>query len=161
MYLQHCLLPRLDLLTIFLHASESTITICPLCAFNLYWLPIYFTWRYSEEEYSIQVFRGFLIPIINTTFIELYTTAYLRNSFFPRLILRLNLLHLCCKRDQSITLPKTVSSIDVYYTSPSNNQSSENSSNGKAPVFRYLSTRQSTPSSSRKWNTPRQVWVKC
>ena len=34
----------------------------------------------------------FLIPIINTTFIELSTAAYPRNSFFPHLILRLNLL---------------------------------------------------------------------
>jgi len=39
-----------------------------------------------------EVLRGFLIPIINTTFIELSTAAYLRNSVFPRLILRLNLL---------------------------------------------------------------------
>ena len=36
--------------------------------------------------------RGFLIPIINTTFIELSTATYVRNSCFPHLILRLNLL---------------------------------------------------------------------
>jgi len=35
---------------------------------------------------------GFFIPIINTTFIESSTTVYLRYSFFPRLILKLNLL---------------------------------------------------------------------
>jgi len=34
--------------------------------------------------------RGFLVPIINTTFIELSTAAYPNISFSPRLILRLN-----------------------------------------------------------------------
>jgi len=95
-------------------------------------------WRSRAGRCLLQ---GFLIPIINTTFIELSTTAYLRNSFFPRLILRLNLLQLCCKSDQSVTAPKTVSSIDVNYTSSSNNHPSENSSNGNASVFRYLSSR--------------------
>ena len=39
-----------------------------------------------------QMLLGFLIPIINTIFIDLSTTAYLMISIFPRLILRLNLL---------------------------------------------------------------------
>jgi len=38
--------------------------------------------------------QGFLIPILNTTLIELTTAADLRDSFIPRLILRLNLLTL-------------------------------------------------------------------
>ena len=78
--------------------------------------------------------------MINTIFIELSTTAYLRYSFFPRLILKLNLLHLCCKNDQSESMAKSIASIDVNYTSLSNNHSSENSSIGSVPVFKYLST---------------------
>jgi len=70
-----------------------------------------------SEEYQTLVLRGFLIPIINTTFIELSTAAYLSNSFFPRLILRLNLLHLTSKSDQSVTVPKTVSSVNKYLVS--------------------------------------------
>jgi len=46
----------------------------------------------NHYKITLQLLRGFSIPIINTTFIQLSTTAYLRNSFFPRLILRLNLL---------------------------------------------------------------------
>ena len=49
--------------------------------------------------------QGFLIPIINTTYIELSTTAYLTISFSPRLILRPNLLHLHSKSNQSKTVP--------------------------------------------------------
>jgi len=60
---------------------------------------------------------GFLIPIINTIFIELSTAAYLRNSFCPRLILRLNLLHLGCKSNQSESIPKSIALEDVNYTS--------------------------------------------
>jgi len=44
--------------------------------------------------------RGFLIPIINTIVIELSTAAYLSYSFFPHLILRLNLLRLQSKSYQ-------------------------------------------------------------
>jgi len=84
---------------------------------------------------------GVLIPIINTIFIESSTAAYLSISFFPRLILWLNLLLLCCKSYQSVMWPQAVSSIDVIYTSPSSNHSLEYSSNGSAPGFKYLSTR--------------------
>ena len=38
----------------------------------------------------VYLLRGFLVPIINTIFIELSTTAYLKISFSPYLILRLN-----------------------------------------------------------------------
>jgi len=41
---------------------------------------------------AIQMLQECLIPIINTTFIQLSTTTYLIFSFFPHLILRLNLL---------------------------------------------------------------------
>jgi len=106
------------------------------------------------------VLWGFTILILNTTFIELSTTAYLRNSFFPRLILRLNLLHLCCRSDQSKPIPKSSAFIDVNCTVPSNNQSSENSSNGNKPVFKYLRSRHLMFSSSQKLITTRYVWVK-
>jgi hypothetical protein len=46
--------------------------------------------------------RGFLIPIIDTIFIELSSTAYLF-LFFPRLILRLNLLPHLSKSDRNQT----------------------------------------------------------
>ena len=85
--------------------------------------------------------RGFLVPIINITFIELSTAAYLNISFSPHLILRLNFSFLCNENSQSEPIPQTFSSVDIYHSSPSYNHSSENSSNGNAPVFRYLSTR--------------------
>jgi len=64
------------------------------------------------EESSEGVLQGFLIPIINTTFIELSTAAYLRNFFSARLILRLNLLHLRCKSYQSKPIQKSVAAVD-------------------------------------------------
>ena len=84
---------------------------------------------------------GFLIPIINTTFIELYTAAYLGISFSPCPILRLNFSFLCNENSQSKPIPQTVSSVDIHHASPSYNHSSENSLNGNALVFKYLSTR--------------------
>jgi len=97
--------------------------------------------RPSSSEFEGALLQGFFIPIINTTFIELSTTAYLRNSFFPRLILRLNLLHLTSKSDQSVTVPKTVSSVNEYLLSSLDYSSSEISSNGNNPVRRYLNTK--------------------
>lgn len=49
----YCLTPRFYLVAIFLEASETTITICPLCISNLFQLPIHFNWKYAEEGYSI------------------------------------------------------------------------------------------------------------
>jgi len=104
--------------------------------------------------------RGFLIAIINTTFLTLSITTYVTNCFFPCLILGLNLLHLCCKSDQSIPIPKSFGLIDVYYTSLWYNQSSENSSNGNNTVLKCLRTRQTIFSSLQRLKTTRYVWVK-
>jgi len=80
------------------------------------------------------VLRGFLVPIINTIFIELSTAAYLKISFFPRLILRLNFSFLNNENSQSKPIPQTVSSVDINHVSSSYHWSSENSSNGNKPV---------------------------
>jgi len=59
----------------------------------------HFSWYCSDdcrakiELASCRLLWGFLIPIINTTFIELSTTTYLMISLSPCIILRLNLLH--------------------------------------------------------------------
>ena len=92
-------------------------------------------------HWQIIVLRGFLIPIINTIFIELSTTAYLMIFFFPRLILRLNLLHCLARARQIESPPKPVSFVPEVYTSLSWGHSSAHCSNGDAPVFRYLNTR--------------------
>jgi hypothetical protein len=44
-----------------------------------------------------------LIPIMNTTFIELSTTAYLRNTLFSRLIVILNLVTLLQEHSNQVT----------------------------------------------------------
>ena len=97
--------------------------------------------------------RGFLVPIINTTFIELSTAAYLNISFSPRPILRLNFSFLLNENSQPKPIPQTVSSVDMNQTSSSKNKSSENSSNGNKPVFRYRNTRKSRLSSCTKRKT--------
>ena len=89
----------------------------------------------------MQMLRGFLVPIINTIFIELSTAAYLNISFSPRLILRLNISFLYNENFRSEPIPQPVSSVDKNQASSSNNRSSENSSNGSKPVFRYRNTR--------------------
>jgi len=85
--------------------------------------------------------RGFLVPIINTIFIDLSTTAYLSISFSPRLILRLNFSFLNNENSQTQPIPQTVSSVDINQLSSSYRGPSENSSNGNKPVCRYRSTR--------------------
>ena len=67
-----------------------------------------------------RLLRGFLIPIINIIFIELSTAAYLKISFSPRLILRLNFSFLNNENSQSEPIPQTVSSVDIYYGSSLN-----------------------------------------
>jgi hypothetical protein len=52
--------------------------------------------------------QGFLIPIINTIFIELSMTAYQMISFSPRLILRFNLLDPCARVTQIKSSPNPV-----------------------------------------------------
>jgi len=108
------------------------------------------TWRVAEIEFqrrlarfviSNKVLRGFLVPIINTIFIELSTAAYPNISFSPRLILRLNFSFLNNENSCSKPIPQPVSSVDKNQASSSNNRSSENSSNGSKPVFRYRNTR--------------------
>jgi len=89
----------------------------------------------------MMLLRGFLVPIINTIFIELSTAAYPNISFSPRLILRLNFSFQNNENSQSKPIPQSVSSVDINQVSSSNNRSSENSSNGNKPVFRYRSTR--------------------
>jgi len=101
-------------------------------------LPIF---HVSAPFQPTNVSLGFLISIINTTFIELSTATYLRNSVLPHLILRLNLLHLYCHSDQSKQIPKSIASVDMNYSLRSNTHSSDNPSNGGAPVFKYHSTR--------------------
>ena len=100
-----------------------------------------------------RLLRGFSVPIINTTFIELSTAAYLKISFSPRLILRLNFSFLNNENSQSEPIPQPFSSVDVNQVSASYHWSSENSSNGNKPVFRYLSTRKSMFSISTKRKT--------
>ena len=96
------------------------------------------TWRPLNQS---SCYGGIVVPIINTTFIELSTAAYPNISFSPRLILRLNFSFLYNENSQSKPIPQTVPSVDIYYASSSNNRSSENSSNGNKPVFRYRNTR--------------------
>ena len=55
--------------------------------------------------------RGFLISIINTTFIELSTTAYLFCLFFPHLILRLYLLYTFTRAAKIKSPPKPVANV--------------------------------------------------
>jgi len=86
-------------------------------------------------------YGGFLVPIINTIFIELSTAAYPNISFSPRLILRLNFSFLYNENSQSKPIPQIVPSVDINQASSSNHRSSENSSNGNKPVFRYRNTR--------------------
>jgi len=69
--------------------------------------------KLSEEDKPGWVLRGFLVPIINTTFIELSTAAYPNISFSPRLILRLNFSFLFNKNSRSKTEPQPFSSIYV------------------------------------------------
>jgi hypothetical protein len=57
--------------------------------------------RKGEYIYGL-VLWGCLIPIINTTFIKLSTTAYLL-LFFPYLVPRLNLLNHLSKSDRNQT----------------------------------------------------------
>jgi len=72
------------------------------------------------DMYGTKLLRGFLIPIINTTFIESSTATYLRNSFFRRLILRLNFLTFL-KNNRIHSLPTIyILALRVYYTSPRN-----------------------------------------
>ena len=86
-------------------------------------------------------YGGIIVPIINTTFIELSTAAYLNISFSPCLILRLKFSFLYNENSQSKPIPQTVPSVDITHASSSNNRSSEYSSNGNKPVFRYRNTR--------------------
>ena len=57
------------------------------------------------------VLLGCLIPIINTTFIELSMATYLKSLFFPRLILRLNLLCRQARARQIKSPPQSFSRI--------------------------------------------------
>jgi len=68
---------------------------------------------------------GFLMPIINTTCIELSTAIYLRFSFSARLFPRLNLLWPSSKSFQIETVQKTILDINQDTASPSHNPSSE------------------------------------
>jgi len=81
---------------------------------------------------------GFLVPIINTIFIELSPTPYLMISFFAHLILKLNLLHCNAGARQIKSPQETFSFVQEDQTSPSNNHSSAHSLNGGAPVLKYL-----------------------
>jgi len=91
--------------------------------------------------FTALLLRGFLVPIINTIFIELSTATYPNISFSPRLILRLNFSFLYNENSQSKPKPQAVPSVDIDHASSSNNRSSENSLNGNKPVFRYRNTR--------------------
>jgi len=109
----------------------------------------------SMYSSSSHLLRGYLIPIINTIFIELSTTAYLSFSFSPRFFLKLNHLPTSCKRFQIITFPTTFSQVEVNQISLSNDQSSANSSNGNVLVLRYPSIRYPIFSYSQKRKTTR------
>jgi hypothetical protein len=57
------------------------------------------SWEWLKIHALPLVLRGCLIPIINTTFIEISTTTY-QFLFFPRLVPRLNLLNHLSKSNQ-------------------------------------------------------------
>ena len=72
----------------------------------------YYTHRQHPDldiTWLAQMLRGFLIPIINTKFIELSTTTYLMISFFPRVVLRFNLFHRYTRGCQIKSLPQSIS----------------------------------------------------
>ena len=60
------------------------------------------------QNVNLDILTGVLNPNNQYKFIEWSTATYLRNSFSPRLILRFNRLHLCCKSDLSKPSPKPV-----------------------------------------------------
>jgi hypothetical protein len=83
------------------------------------------------------LFWGFLIPKTNTTFIVLSIAAYLRNSFFPHLILRLSLLTFYKSYQINLLPSSNVVPLGKENSSGRNKPYLENSLSGANPVDYY------------------------
>jgi len=104
---------------------------------------------------------GCLIPIINTTFIELRTATYLRSSFCPHPILRLNLLTFFKSRPIYSFPIVNICSLRKGEAMSRNRWSSENSSKGINTVDKYWCTRERIRGKYVLIIMTAEIWVEC